>query len=75
MNVSLHKFFFFLNQITDNYDEESLEFERDGQIWFRPGCIDDLLKIINEHPKAKLIAGNTDIGNNPVFVYMDENDC
>ena len=44
-----------------------LKFERDGQIWFRPGCIDDLLKIINEHPKAKLIAGNTDVGNDPIF--------
>ena len=41
--------------------------KRDGQIWFRPGCIDDLLKIINEHPKAKLIAGNTDVGNDPIF--------
>ena len=51
-------------KITDEYDRESLRFEKGDQVWYRPGSLDELLRIKSQHPTARLIAGNTDVGNN-----------
>lgn len=50
-------------KLNDSYDTETLYFTNSrGVVWYRPTTMEDLLKFKQEHPEAKIVNGNTEIG-------------
>ncbi|XP_055838827.1 xanthine dehydrogenase isoform X2 [Episyrphus balteatus] len=49
-------------QLTDKYDKQSIYFKSNRTEWYRPTCLKDLLAIKSNHPDAKIVVGNTEIG-------------
>ena len=41
---------------------KSLSVKGDFVTWIRPASLDELLELKMKHPKAKLVIGNTEIG-------------
>ena len=49
-------------QLSSSLDEERLFFRGRNVHWYRPVHLSDLLKLKKEHPNAKLVCGNTELG-------------
>uniref|UniRef100_A0A1I8JI34 FAD-binding PCMH-type domain-containing protein n=1 Tax=Macrostomum lignano TaxID=282301 RepID=A0A1I8JI34_9PLAT len=49
-------------QLTDRYDASELRFTSDRVTWHRPVSLERLLQLKSEHPEAKLVVGNSEIG-------------
>uniref|UniRef100_A0A1I8JGL0 Xanthine dehydrogenase n=1 Tax=Macrostomum lignano TaxID=282301 RepID=A0A1I8JGL0_9PLAT len=46
----------------DKFDSESLIFQSAFATWHRPTSLEELLKLKQDHPDAKIINGNTEVG-------------
>lgn len=57
-------------QLKADYDEESLVFKSDRVAWYRPTTLQELLKLKAEHPAAKLVVGNTEVGVEVKFKHF-----
>ncbi|TDG48374.1 hypothetical protein AWZ03_005119 [Drosophila navojoa] len=57
-------------QLTATYDEESLVFRSDRVTWHRPTQLKELLQLKADHPAAKLIVGNTEVGVEVKFKHF-----
>ncbi|XP_030559376.1 xanthine dehydrogenase [Drosophila novamexicana] len=57
-------------QLTAAYDEESLIFRSDRVTWHRPTQLQELLQLKADHPAAKLIVGNTEVGVEVKFKHF-----
>ncbi|EDV93247.1 xanthine dehydrogenase [Drosophila grimshawi] len=57
-------------QLTTAYDEENLIFRSDRVAWHRPTSLEGLLQLKSEHPSAKLIVGNTEVGVEVKFKHF-----
>jgi len=44
------------------YEESFLTFKSDRVTWYRPTLLTDLLKLKYRYPTARLVVGNTEIG-------------
>lgn len=44
------------------YLNQDLYFKSPKMAWFRPNHLDHLLRIKSEHPEAKIVVGNTELG-------------
>ena len=51
-----------LHQLTDAYDKASLVYESGRVTWYRPTDLATLLQLKHTHPHARLVIGNTEIG-------------
>lgn len=49
-------------RVSDALDRQSLVFYGETVTWYRPTTLSDLLAIKMEHPHAKIIVGNTEVG-------------
>ena len=49
-------------QLSDEYDSASLVFSSERTTWYRPTTLDELLELKHEHPDARLVVGNTEVG-------------
>ncbi|MFH4973423.1 hypothetical protein AB6A40_000132 [Gnathostoma spinigerum] len=49
----------------------SFEAKFDDYIWYQPADLDELLDLKMKHPTAKLIAGNTEVGVEVKFRFLD----
>lgn len=49
-------------RISDNLDRQSVVFFGETVTWYRPTTLNELLAIKLEHPQAKIIVGNTEVG-------------
>lgn len=49
-------------KVSDELDRQSLVFYGETVVWYRPSALNDLLAIKLEHPHAKIIVGNTEVG-------------
>ena len=47
-------------QLTSN--SSSLHFKSSDTEWYRPETVEELLELKHQHPHAKLVGGNTEIG-------------
>ena len=59
-NTGFYKF----QLIAEEYEKRHLVFKSDRVTWYRPTSLNELLALKNEHPTARLIVGNTEIGDN-----------
>jgi len=59
-------------QLIDVYDNQFLIIKGDlGIAWYRPTCLDQLLKLKSDHPQSKMVVGNTEIGLEMKFKNSD----
>lgn len=49
-------------KLTDVYNRETLVFKSKSVTWYRPTSLKELLRLKHNHPDAKLIVGNTEVG-------------
>lgn len=49
-------------QLTDLYDKQNLYFKSDRVEWYRPTSLVELISIKTQHPNARIVVGNTEIG-------------
>ena len=49
-------------QLSDEYDSASLVFRSARTTWYRPTTLDELLELKQQHPDARLVVGNTEVG-------------
>lgn len=49
-------------KLTSVYDEQYLIYKGKGTTWHRPTTIDTILKLKEQHPDAKIVVGNTEVG-------------
>jgi len=49
-------------QMNDTYDKMNLVFQSDRLTWYRPTTLDQLLRLKCQHPDAKIVTGNTEVG-------------
>lgn len=49
-------------QVSDALDKRSIVFHGKRVTWYRPNNINDLLALKLQHPNAKIIVGNTEVG-------------
>ena len=49
-------------QLKDHFDTEFLQFSNGSVTWFRPTSLDHLLELKKQHPEAKIVVGNTELG-------------
>lgn len=49
-------------QLSSNLDEEYLVIKGKNVAWYRPNTFTELLSLKEQHPQAKIICGNTEIG-------------
>lgn len=57
-------------KLMSSFDEQNLQFHGRDVKWFRPVSLDQLLELKHQHPDAKLIVGNTEIGVEVKFKHM-----
>nr|AOE46690.1 xanthine dehydrogenase [Drosophila bipectinata] len=57
-------------QLTDAYDSQNLVFSSDRVSWYRPTSLDELLQLKAQHPSAKLVVGNTEVGVEVKFKHF-----
>jgi xanthine dehydrogenase/oxidase len=59
-------------KLTDAYDKQVLKFVNDRNVtWFRPTTLQQLLAIKKNHPSAKIVVGNTEVGVEVKFKHFD----
>lgn len=49
-------------QLTTGFDEEYVVFRGRKTTWYRPTTLLELLKLKSEYPNARIVVGNTEIG-------------
>ena len=49
-------------QLSGEYDSASLVFRSARTTWYRPTTLDELLELKQQHPDARLVVGNTEVG-------------
>ncbi|GAB6020637.1 hypothetical protein CHUAL_003308 [Chamberlinius hualienensis] len=49
-------------QLLDVYDNQYLLFEKENIKWIRPTTLKELVDLKSNHPEAKLVVGNTEVG-------------
>lgn len=49
-------------KLTSEYDDQSLTFSNDRTVWHRPTSLAELIQLKGQHPDAKIVVGNTEIG-------------
>ena len=54
-----------------HYRPQSLRISNDGVTWFQPVSLQQLLKMKAEHPAARLVVGNTEVGIEVKFKAME----
>lgn len=57
-------------KITDALDKRSIVFYGKRVSWYRPNNINDLMALKLEHPNAKIIVGNTEVGVEVKFKHF-----
>nr|AAA29022.1 xanthine dehydrogenase (Xdh) [Drosophila pseudoobscura] len=57
-------------QLTPTYDSESLIFSSERVTWYRPTTLQELLQLKSDHPSAKLVVGNTEVGVEVKFKHF-----
>ena len=57
-------------QLSSNLDEEYLVIKGKNVAWYRPNTFTELLSLKEQHPLAKIICGNTEIGVEVKFKYQ-----
>ena len=50
--------------MTDKYDTEQMVFKGQRVTWIRPCTLEQLIDLKTKYPSARLVVGNTEIGNN-----------
>lgn len=68
-----YSYFVVLNKIqlsATKEDMRSLTFKGPRVTWHRPLTVNELLDLKMKHPSAKLIGGNTEIGNISAFLFF-----
>lgn len=59
-------------KLTDKYDQQILNFKNErGVAWFRPTELPQLLEYKKDHPNAKIIVGNTEVGVEVKFKHFE----
>ena len=59
-------------KLNDVYDRQALNFENDRSVkWMRPTNLQQLLEIKKNHPSAKIVVGNTEVGVEVKFKNFD----
>lgn len=51
-----------LKLFSSNFNNQTLCFKSETMTWYRPTNLTDLLKIKSDHPEAKIVVGNTELG-------------
>jgi xanthine dehydrogenase/oxidase len=54
---------FFLQLNAERFDTSPLLFQSDRVTWYRPTSLADLLLLKDKHPDARIVVGNTEIGD------------
>jgi len=57
-------------QLNDSFRSNSMRFEGDQVIWFKPKNLVELLELKKTYPQSKLVGGNTEIGNNQMYSFV-----
>nr|prf xanthine dehydrogenase [Calliphora vicina] len=57
-------------QLNKDWDSQTLVYKGERATWYRPGNLEDLLKIKAQFPEAKLVVGNTRIGVEVKFKHF-----
>lgn len=57
-------------KLNNALDSESLVFRGDNVTWYRPNKLDHLLELKHQHPDAKIIVGNTEVGVEVKFKHF-----
>lgn len=57
-------------QLKKEWQEQSLVFKGERATWYRPGNLEELLKLKAQYPEAKLVVGNTEIGVEVKFKHF-----
>lgn len=57
-------------KINDAFDKEVLLFKGRNTNWYRPTSLSQLLQLKEEHPEAKIVVGNTEIGVEVKFKHL-----
>ncbi|KZC06074.1 Xanthine dehydrogenase [Dufourea novaeangliae] len=57
-------------RISSHIDEEYLVIRGKSVTWYRPRTLSELLELKSEHPNAKIIVGNTEIGVEVKFKHL-----
>ena len=52
------------------YEESFLTFKSDRVTWYRPTLLNDLLELKYKYPTARLVVGNTEIGQRILIVII-----
>jgi len=52
------------------YEESFLTFKSDRVTWYRPTLLTDLLELKYKYPTARLVVGNTEIGQRIIIVVI-----
>lgn len=57
-------------KLNDTYDQQSLLFRNERTAWHRPTTLTELVQLKQEHPQAKIVVGNTEIGVEVKFKHL-----
>lgn len=57
-------------KLSDGLDKRSIAFYGKSVTWYRPNNLNDLLTLKLEHPNAKIIVGNTEVGVEVKFKHF-----
>lgn len=57
-------------KLNDKYDRENLQFTGGSTTWYRPTTLSQLIKLKADHPEAKIVVGNTEIGVEVKFKHL-----
>lgn len=52
------------------YDEQYLVYKGNQCVWYRPTTLETLLKLKDQHPDAKIVVGNTEVGVEVKFKHL-----
>ncbi|EFA09973.1 Xanthine dehydrogenase-like Protein [Tribolium castaneum] len=57
-------------KLSDEYDRQYLVIKGKAVTWYRPTKLCDLLQLRKQHPNAKIVVGNTEVGVEVKFKHM-----
>uniref|UniRef100_A0A6P4EZH7 Xanthine dehydrogenase n=1 Tax=Drosophila rhopaloa TaxID=1041015 RepID=A0A6P4EZH7_DRORH len=57
-------------QLSDAFDSQSLIFSSERVTWYRPSHLVELLQLKAQHPEARLVVGNTEVGIEVKFKHF-----
>lgn len=59
---------FDFGQVSDRLDSQFLIFKGPRTTWYRPTTLEQLIRLKEKYPSAKLVNGNTEVGKLVLFV-------